>query len=242
MVSLTKQKYLKLLFGQLSASNIYYNILFRNGLYQSPININRPYQPEEVKLTINLHSPKGKIRLGNDGYKLIFKADNFGYISHGAHQYDAKEIHIHLPSEHTFGDDEVRSPLEIQIVCEDIFGNSAALAVLFKIDKKDNEFLNILGFGLDNPLFALKLRNGETIDLKENPKLDLGKYLNNVQHYVYYTGSLTTPPCKQNVQWFVLLKKLSVSASQLEYFPVLFGNESNIRGLQPLNNRLFKII
>ena len=69
----------------------------------------------------------------NDGYKLVFSAQSFGSVTHGAHQYEAKQIEIHHPSEHTFGDDEVRSPLELQIICQDIFGNTAAISVLFKI-------------------------------------------------------------------------------------------------------------
>ncbi len=216
----------------------------RTGL-QSPININKSYKPEEVKLLINLKPPTGKITYMNDGIKLIFRADSFGSITHGVHQYDAKFIEIHHPSEHTFGDDEVRSPLEFQVICQDIFGNTAAVSILFKLDTKENEFLSILGFGVDNPLFALNLRNNETITFDEklfSKKLDLGKYVNSTVHYVTYMGSLTSPPCTQHVQWFVLLQKMSVTQTQLEYFPVLFGREDNVRGLQPLNNRPLKII
>jgi carbonic anhydrase len=191
---------------------------------------------------MNFKQPQGKMKYFSDGYKLVFSAASFGHVIHGAHQYEAKEIHIHVPSEHTFGDDEVRSPLELQIICQDMFGTTAAISVLFKIGK-ENDFLSFLGFGVDNPLFALKLRNNEAIELNSSDKkLDLGKFLNNSKHYVTYMGSLTSPPCTQNVQWFVLLQKLEVSEVQLEYFPVLFGRDSNIRGIQNLENRLLKII
>jgi len=191
-----------------------------------------------------LTKPRGKLQLINDGYKLIFRANSFGYIKHGIHKFDAKEIHIHSPSEHTFGDDEVRSPLEIQIICSDMFANTAAISVLFKLDDKDNDFLTTLGFGVDNPLYALKLRNNEILELddKVGEKLDLGKELNKTVHYVFYSGSLTSPPCTEGVQWFILLQKLNVSQSQLDFFPVLFGRDSNIRGLQALNTRSIRII
>lgn len=68
---------------------------------QSPININKPYEAEELSFIINLSAPQGSLTLRNDGYKLVFSADNFGLIQHGAHKYKAKEIHIHHPSEHT---------------------------------------------------------------------------------------------------------------------------------------------
>jgi carbonic anhydrase len=53
---------------------------------------------------------------------------------------------------------------------------------------------------------------------------------------------MTTPPCNSNVEWFVLLDKLDVSQQQLNYFPVLFGLNSNVRGLQPIGDRVPKII
>lgn len=154
-------------------------------------------------------------------------------------------MEIHHPSEHTFGDDEVRSPLEVQVIAQDIFGNTAALAILFKIEKEDSEFLRAIGFGVDNPLFALKLRNNEAISIDYKlvgEQLNLGPFVNNVEHYVTYIGSLTSPPCTQNVEWFVLLEKLGVSEMQLEYFPVLYGRDSNVRGLQSMDNRPLRII
>lgn len=126
-----------------------------------------------------------------------------------------------------------------------MFGNTIAVAVHFKLSNDNSAFLSALGFGDDNPLFALKLRNNESVQLNEkivSKALDLGTYINNTIHYVTYLGSLTSPPCLQKVQWFVLLQKLDVTQSQLDYFPVLFGRDSNIRGLQPLNNRPIKII
>jgi carbonic anhydrase len=228
------------LVGLRHASKIIFN--FRNGL-QSPININKPYLPEEFALKINLKPPKGKMMLMNDGYKLIFTADSFGEITHGSHQFDAKQIEIHHPSEHSFGDDEVRSPIEAQIIFQDMFGNTAAVAILFKINKKESPFLRALGFGVENPLFALKLRNNEFVEFnkKDTSQLDLGPLVNNGPHYITYEGSLTSPPCTQNVKWFVLLKKLNMTQEQLDYFPILFGKESNIRGIQDRSNRPLSI-
>ena len=39
--------------------------------------------------------------VSNDGFKIIFQNNNFGFIKHGAHKYYGKEIHLHHPSEHT---------------------------------------------------------------------------------------------------------------------------------------------
>ena len=128
----------------------------------------------------------------------------------------------------------------MQIICHDMFGNTAAIAVLFTLDEKDNDLLSILGFGVDDPILALKVRNMEAADISGT--FDIGKAINSTQHHISYTGSLTSPPCKEGVKWFILLNKLPVSQKQLDYFPILFGRDSNIRGIQDLNGRPLSII
>jgi len=125
----------------------------------------------------------------------------------------------------------------MQIINQDIFGNLLAVSVHFNLSNLENDFLKELGFGYDNPLFAMRLRNSETIQLKPSARLDIGKFINKIEHYVHYLGSITTPPCNSNVQWFVLLEKLQITQRQLDFFPVLFGIDSDIRGLQPLGER-----
>jgi carbonic anhydrase len=121
-----------------------------------------------------------------------------------------------------------------------MFGNTAAISVLFTLSESDNELLSVLGLGVDNPVLALKVRNMESANMEST--FDLGKGINTTEHYITYTGSITTPPCKEGVRWFVLLTKLPVSQKQLDYFPILFGRDSNVRGIQELNGRRLSII
>ena len=65
--------------------------------------------------------------------------------------------------------------MEMQIIHQDIFGNLAAIAVLFKMSPEDNSFLNEIGFGVYNPLFAMRIRNYQTIELKSSKKFNLAK-------------------------------------------------------------------
>jgi carbonic anhydrase len=104
--------------------------------------------------------------------------------------------------------------------------------------------LGVFGFGINDPEFVKKIRDKESVIIpkEEAKKFNLGKQLNDITHHITYSGSLTTPPCTEGVQWFILLEKLKVSQKQLDYFPILFGKETNVRGLQPLNNRILSII
>jgi len=54
--------------------------------------------------------------------------------------------------------------------------------------------------------------------------------------YHRYMGSLTTPPCSEGVNWFVLDEPVTVGQAQLEKFATAIS--ANSRPLQPVNNRL----
>ena len=49
-------------------------------------------------------------------------------------------------------------------------------------------------------------------------------------------GSLTTPPCSEGVNWFVLTQPIEVGAAQVARFTRAVS--LNARPLQALNNRL----
>jgi carbonic anhydrase len=49
-------------------------------------------------------------------------------------------------------------------------------------------------------------------------------------------GSLTTPPCSEDVTWFVLKHPVSVSATEIEQFSKLYRNDA--RPTQPLYGRV----
>ena len=54
--------------------------------------------------------------------------------------------------------------------------------------------------------------------------------------YYRLVGSLTTPPCSENVQWHVFKEPIEASASQITAFTAIVAQ--NARPVQPLNNRL----
>jgi carbonic anhydrase len=55
--------------------------------------------------------------------------------------------------------------------------------------------------------------------------------------YYRVSGSLTTPPCSEGVEWLVLAHPLSVAVEQVVTFARRIGHPNN-RPLQALNDRV----
>lgn len=58
----------------------------------------------------------------------------------------------------------------------------------------------------------------------------------NTQNYYHYMGSLTTPPCTENVSWYVMKEAIEIADDQTAKFTSLIGK--NVRPAQGINRRL----
>jgi carbonic anhydrase len=75
-------------------------------------------------------------------------------------------------------------------------------------------------------------------DVAPAEAIDLNALLPENRGYYTYMGSLTTPPCTEDVLWMVFKQPLQVSAEQVNIFSRLYRN--NARPIQPANGRLVK--
>ena len=111
------------------------------------------------------------------------------------------------------------------------------------VHKADDGSLGVIGVlmnvGKSNkvlaPLWAkMPKKEGEKVALK-NTKVDLMALLPANTSYYNYTGSLTTPPCSEGVNWMVMSNRTTVSKEQVKAFTKLFPHST--RPVQPLNDR-----
>ncbi|XP_020597481.1 alpha carbonic anhydrase 1, chloroplastic [Phalaenopsis equestris] len=148
--------------------------------------------------------------------------------------YTLKEVHWHTPSEHTI--DNQQYPLELQMGHESEEGNVAIIAVLYD-------------FGNPDP-FLYQLKEAvaqlaeERCSADEETQVSVGRVRTkslkrHSRRYFKYVGSLTTPPCSENVTWYILGKVRKVSKEQVALIKSSLATEfkNNARPTQKLNGR-----
>jgi len=131
-----------------------------------------------------------------------------------------EQFHFHAPSEHTLNG--VRYPLEMHLVntWED---QIVVIAFLF-MEGIRNRFVQAL---LDEDL---KLVDHE-----------LETMVNTQHKYLYYLGSLTTPPHTEGVHWLLSAIQPQLSRDQIVAFRDKFG-WGNFRDLQDTNGRQVRML
>lgn len=220
------------------------------GHQQSPIPINSSQAvcDSELEFHLDLPSTPLQVNVTNLGYTLEIYGDfdtlQATTIDHVPFSYQAAQFHFHSPSEHVV--DGKRYELEMHIVHQ--LQNTtpvnnrtiAVVAFLFEADENAEP----------NPLIdALHLNDGVVGEAFE---FNLGDLLipqvGNHPAFYAYDGSLTTPPCSQLVNWFLIRETLKITPDQLELFRERYaknlafaGGNGDDRELQKLYGRVVKL-
>ena len=193
------------------------------GKQQSPIDI----QSKGMKLSakpIEFHYRTSTINVLNNGHTIQANYDKGSYATIGGKKYDLLQFHFHSPSEHTINSKPADMVAHMVHKAKD--GELAVIGVLFKAGK-DNDFLKQIWSNL--PLESgSKTASTDTIFASN--------MLPEVQSYYHYTGSLTTPPCSEGVNWNVMTTMVEASAAQIDAFKSIFSK--SVRPTQPLHGRM----
>lgn len=202
------------------------------GLNQSPINIEKTGVTNGAKWSLNYQSTSIRIahnehmdEIIDNGHTIQCTVDEGSTFTFEDKTYKLKQFHFHTPSEHTI--DGKHMPMEMHMVHQSDDGSLAVVGILFKEGKTPNENFSKIIANLPNAKGESKHLKSDSIDIRVHMPAD---------NYAYhYTGSLTTPPCSENVQWLVLRDMVTLSADQIKAFSSRIG--PNNRPTQPLNTR-----
>jgi len=159
----------------------------------------------------------------NNGHTIQVNLPASGAITLDGTEYKLLQFHFHTPSEEKI--DGRAYPLVAHLVHKSAEGKLAVVAVLFK-QGRENAALR--------PVFAkFPAKEGDKRAL--DGTLDVTALLPADHGYYAFAGSLTTPPCSEEVRWQVLKTPVDISSAQLASFRKLYA--MNARPVQPLNGR-----
>tara|TARA_R110001583_G_C5646463_1_gene408328 strand:+ start:2044 stop:2865 length:822 start_codon:yes stop_codon:yes gene_type:complete len=201
-----------------------------DGKRQSPINIIDVDVITDTLLTpIDIYySTNVKIHeITNNGHSIQYNFEKGDFIILNNDKYELKQIHFHEPSEHTING--IRYPLEMHLVHVSTENKIAVLAIMAKEGESSEPFNFLEKF--------LPINNGETKLIDAD--FDLNKNLPQDKGYYTYNGSLTTPPCTENVTWFIYKSPITISVDQVKQLQKLMPL-NNYRNEQPINERIIK--
>lgn len=191
------------------------------GQSQSPIDISNPV-PQDVANIVFYYQPS-KVNIINNGHTIQVNYDAGSTIELDGVRYDLLQFHFHAPSEHAINGKLAEA--EMHLVHKSADGTLAVVGIL-------------INAGADNPAFKSTWDNlpaaaGPVQQL--SAEVNAADMLPAVQATYRYDGSLTTPPCTEDVKWNVMVEPVEMSETQLAAFTHIF--EGNNRPLQALEGR-----
>lgn len=156
-------------------------------------------------------SYKGELKIGEESFPLI-------------------QFHFHSPSEHAVAGNKFPAEAHFVHVAED--GRLVVLGIVVMIGVENATFQTML----DNMPTTSGDKNLNTGGIQINPAELLPAINHQSFDYFSLAGSLTTPPCSEGVQWYLMLNPITISQAQLDKLQTFYNN--NNREPQPLNGRV----
>ena len=192
------------------------------GSQQSPLNISGSVKAVLPPIGVSWKKDGG--RMVNNGHTIQVNVPPGSTLSRGGSKYELLQYHFHHPSEHL------------------IEGKRFAMEVHFVHKNIDNDDLGVLGVllvpGAVNAVFAqLATAFPAQADTEVTvATVDVNGLLPAMLGYWYYEGSLTTPPCTEDVDWMLAMQLLEVADADIAKFAALYP--TNARTIKPSNRRL----
>lgn len=195
-----------------------------NGKRQSPIDIREGIKVDLDGVRFNYRLTK--FTVVDNGHTIQVNVGAGSTIHVMGKRYELVQFHFHKPSEERVNGRPY--DMVIHFVHKDYDDNLAVIAVLLETGTENPQIQTVWN---NMPLEAnVEMMPGDTLDplrlIPEN------------RAYWTYMGSLTTPPCTENVLWMVMKQPVQVSAEQIGIFSRLYRN--NARPVQAANGRLVK--
>lgn len=225
-----------------------WNSLCAAGIEQSPIDI--PMTPAKLVTTarmggINFQYKRASPSFMNTGHGTmqVDYPSGSNFVLVGERKLELLQYHFHAPSEHSF--DGNRTAMEAHLVHRDEKG-LAVVGVMIEAEATASRNLCLqaaLDFAPDEhgaksptPTECFPVPNnspGErqlcfSLEISPASLLPKPDHEDGLHSYVHYEGSLTTPPCSEGVDWFLLTKPIKIPGEQVVEFMTYVGDKQTL--------------
>jgi len=213
---------------------------------QSPISLEQqPAMP--VRGDIEMHYVPVPLKIEDDGHGVRIRLDKSGHLKvpNIKNRFYLKEAVFHTPSEHWIG--MSRFQMEVQLIHQSTTGNFLNVAVLCDFEEHaTSHFLD----EFIAPFIDLQGQPGPypktfSPPASEHWRIDMADFfdtaMRGLEEYYNYEGSLTQPPCTENVQWIVSANRCLASKQWGIVMNQFDSMHNNARGLEPQNGRTVQL-
>ncbi|MBE9041980.1 carbonic anhydrase family protein [Oscillatoriales cyanobacterium LEGE 11467] len=199
--------------------------LCETGTRQSPINIESVSISRFTPIEFNYQSIP--LTVFNNGHTIQVNYAEGSQIELDESVYKLLQFHFHTPSEHYI--DGKAAAMEVHFVHQDDRGKLAVVGIAIE----EGESNPVLEKIWDNLPLEGEEKTVETVTVNAEDLLPDNRT------YYSYSGSLTTPPCSEEVSWNVMQTPIQASAEQIDRFASIY--QVNARPIQPLNDRTIEL-
>lgn len=184
------------------------------GKKQSPIDLKNA--EGETELTLNYKAVP--LSIMNTGHTVQVSGKGEGGFAVNGKTYDLVQGHFHTPSEHAVNG--AKYPLEMHLVHATAENELGVIGIMFKEGAPNPALEKIVANAPADP--------GDPV--MADGTFDAAALLPADKITYTYSGSLTTPPCSENVSWYVFENPVTASAEQIAALSKIEGQ--NARPLQ----------
>lgn len=196
------------------------------GKHQSPIDIRHAKAADLPEIAFNYQ--QAPLAVIDNGHTIQVNYAPGSWIEVGGARYELVQFHFHKPSEEKINGKA--HAMVAHLVHKNADGKLAVVAVL-------------LDGGGANPMIDAIWKNLPKEKQKEivvpNVTVDAAALLPKDHGYYTFQGSLTTPPCSEDVTWFVLKAPLRIATGEIARFGTIYP--MNARPTQSANGRLIQM-
>ena len=194
------------------------------GNRQSPIDIRDGMKVDLEQIAFDYHPSSFNVQ--DNGHTVQVTMGGGNFLNVGNRMYELVQFHFHRPSEERINGKGFE--MVVHLVHKDGEGRLAVLALLLERGKPQPAIQTVWN--------NLPLEKGDITS--PSIVLDPNDLLPQRRDYFTFMGSLTTPPCTENVLWLVMKEPVQASPAQMALFSRLYP--LNSRPIQPASGRIVK--